>query len=319
MKYQALLLIAVILVSIYAVQGVSFFSLNEGNEVSADSFDTVETIESTVEPTRPAVYSTEQNDGYVGEQTSLSVIAESEYGQCGDVGASIAFAKDIESGRVLYERNISQRWPIASVSKLMAAVVAVEEYDVSAPVTVTAEDIQKTDGFSTFSAGTTLSVNDMVRALLVGSSNDAAFALADIMGEDAFVGMMQKKSEELGMGQTLFREPSGLSFLNQSTATDLYLLMSYIQTTHAYLLESTRLKTITVKDIGQKKNKTVTNVDMFAGRSNFLGGKTGFIDQSGGNLVALFRLDGKTVFFAVLGSDDRFGDMERLLSCSAGQ
>jgi D-alanyl-D-alanine carboxypeptidase len=324
MRHQALLLIAVILVSVTTVKGFAFFDERAQVETITPDMQAsiAETLpresESPSEPPRavelkgPAVY-----PEYAGERTRVSVATGGQSGDvCAAVGSKIAYAREVQ-GDILYTRNISQRWPIASITKLMTAVIAMERYDPSVTVMIDAEDIEKSEGFPTFSAGTALSVNDMVRSLLVGSSNDAAFALADLMGQTEFVGRMQAKAQELGMSQTTFFEPSGLSYLNQSTASDLYLLVRYIQQYHPYLFESTKLKTITVRDTGQQKNKTVANVDIFAGRKDFLGGKTGFIDQSGGNLVTLFRSNNATVFLVVLGSADRFGETEKLLACSA--
>ncbi|OGM91847.1 hypothetical protein A2755_00570 [Candidatus Wolfebacteria bacterium RIFCSPHIGHO2_01_FULL_48_22] len=317
MRYQTLLLIVVILVSVTAVKGFGVFANEERTEVLSVAELTQAMPASEKVPSRSPVLlesSLPAQAGYAEEQVRVRPVHSSD-DSCSAVRASIAYVRDMESGALVYNRNISQRWPIASITKLMSAVIAIEQFDTKEPVTITAAHVERTEGFSTFSPGTTLTANDMVRALLIASSNDAAFALADHMGEEEFIGRMQAKAQELGMNQTSFYEPSGLSFLNQSTASDLYLLMRYIHHTHPYLLDSTRQKTVTVWDSGQGKQKTVANINQFAGRSDFLGGKTGFIDQSGGNLVAMFKADGKQLFAAVLGSADRFGEIETLLNC----
>ncbi len=317
MRYQALILILVLLVSVTAVKGLSFFAEEGKTETVANVQKIAKSVQKeAVQALESVVRHEEPNNEYVAQRSSVGTAEAPENDACASVLAKVAYVQDMKNGSVLYERNITQRWPIASVTKLMTAVVAMEHYDPALPVAITQSDIDQSQTFATFSAGTTLSMNDMVRSLLVASSNDAAFALADVSGQDAFVQYMNDKAKELGMSQTLFHEPSGLSYLNQSTAADLYLLMRYIQTAHPYLLESTRLKSISVRDTAQKKTKTVANIDLFAGRKDFLGGKTGFIDQSGGNLVTLFRSGSTDLFVAVLGSDDRFGDIEKLLSCA---
>lgn len=322
MKHRALLLIIVILVSVYAVKGLARFNdsdktdaLANINEIAALATQDADDAPSSAGDDSPRP--TQHVRELVSEHASVAQDdREIPSDVCSSVGAEIAYVRDLTTGSLLYERNVSRRWPLASVSKLMTAVISMEIYDPSSLVTIRDEDIRDSEGFSTFSSGTTLSVNDMVRSLLVASSNDAAFALMHSVGDEAFVDKMNAKAVELGMSQTTFYEPSGLSYLNQSTAADQYLLMRYIQTTHPYLLESTRLKTITVQDYGQKKKKTVANIDLFAGRKDFLGGKTGYIDQSGGNLVTIFRVGGSDVFVSVLGSADRFGEIEKLLSCA---
>lgn len=317
MRYQTLILIVVILLS-GVVTKASLVSSDRGTDTAVSPVDALAFISPAydafvsrpVVPLETTIARVEDVSVKTPEEDTKRVTAS-----CESLGASVAYVRTMRDGSILFDRESVRRWPIASITKLMTAVVALERYDTSAPVNISADALVRAGGFSTFSEGTTLSVNDMVRALVVGSSNDAAFALADIVGQETFVGYMQAKAKELGMGQSLFSEPSGLSYLNQSTAPDLYMLLRYIQTTHPYLLESTRLKTITVQDLAQKKRKTVANINQFAGRSDFLGGKTGFIDQSGGNLVSLFRVNGEELFFAVLGSSDRFAETSELVRC----
>ena len=82
------------------------------------------------------------------------------------------------------------------------------------------------------------------------------------------------------------------------------------------ILDTTRMKTLTVSNQTKgRPSKKLTNINEFAGRNDFFGGKTGFIDQSGGNLVSLFKKNGKMVYIGVLGSSDRFNDTLSILSC----
>jgi D-alanyl-D-alanine endopeptidase (penicillin-binding protein 7) len=126
---------------------------------------------------------------------------------------------------------------------------------------------------------------------------------------------MNDKAKEISMSQTNFDDPSGLSYLNQSTAHDLFLLLSYVKKQYPYILDVTRQSTVTIRNKTTDIRKTLTNINEFAGRSDFLGGKTGFIDLSGGNLISLFYKNGKMVYIGVLGSPDRFGETEKILSC----
>ncbi len=190
-----------------------------------------------------------------------------------------------------------------------------ENLNLSSVVEITQEAISASEGFSTLAVKEKYSVEDLLEASLVFSSNDASYALAQSLGQDIFVKKMNDKAKEIGMSQTSFTEPSGLSYLNQSTANDLTTLLSYTYRNHPLVLNMTRQKTASIKEMVSKKTKRFTNINSFAGQSNFFGGKTGFIDQSGGNLVTLFSKDGNMFFVGVLGSQDRFGEVSKLLEC----
>jgi D-alanyl-D-alanine endopeptidase (penicillin-binding protein 7) len=198
----------------------------------------------------------------------------------------------------------------------MTAVVALENLNQSSVIEIIQQDIDDADGSNTFQTGDSFMTNSLVKALLMASSNDAAYALANAMGKDAFIQKMNDKAKEISMGQTTFFEPSGLSYLNQSTAHDLYLLLIYIQKHDQLILDTTRIKTLTIKNQTKgRPNKQLVNINEFAGRNDFFGGKTGFIDQSGGNLVSLFKKNGRMIYIGVFGSSDRFADTETILSC----
>lgn len=238
---------------------------------------------------------------------------------CGDFSekptANILLAKDINSGSSFFEKNIYYRWPIASLSKLMVAVVVMDQYDFSKKVEITKDIIDSVKPYNTFKEGEKYSINDLVRATLVASSNDAAYALASVLGKKKFVFEMNKKAKKLGMSDTIFWEPSGLSYLNQSTASDLYRLIKYIHDMYPSLLGTTRRRYVYITDLAHHKKYKLKNIDEFAGMDNFYGGKTGYIDESGENLLTLFQKDGKTIAIMVLGSSNRFGDIKKIYNC----
>ncbi len=349
MRYQALALLLIVLVSSYLFRENSVFS-QSGNglsQLSATAVDTINlnsspqsiqqsenTISSTeslilkdketpstssvvsqISPSEPIDNSTRIENAMI-EKPIIENSSSTPNSLCAPVTAKIYIAQTIDGGNVLYEKNSQNRWPIASVSKLMTAVIALENLNQSDKVTITQKEIDDTGGNNTLMAGDTFTISSLVRALLIVSSNDAAYALADAMGQDAFVQKMNEKAKEISMSQTTYFEPSGLSYLNQSTAHDLYSLLIYIQKHDPLILDITRIKTLTIKNLAKgMQDKKLVNINEFAGRNDFFGGKTGFIDQSGGNLVSLFKKDGKMVYVGVLGSSDRFNDSLAILSC----
>jgi len=222
-------------------------------------------------------------------------------------------AKYIDNG-VIFESNSGNRWPIASITKLMTAVIALEKTDPEKEITMSQAAVA-TEGFAgSLSAGEIFKEIDLIKAMLVASSNDAAAAIAENFegGRQAFVDEMQKKASELKMFQTTYLEPTGLSFINQSTARDLSALMSYIYSEHPEILEISRQKEIQIIERNSGKLKKIFNVDHFAGESDFIGGKTGFIDESGRNLIAVFDISGRTIVTVVLGAGDSFEETAEL-------
>jgi len=216
--------------------------------------------------------------------------------------------------QTIFEINSQKRWPIASLSKLMTAVIAYEQMDLEEKITLSDKAVS-TDGVSgNFKAGETFKLKDLIKAMLIMSSNDAAMALAENFGNGVqdFVNEMQKKAAELQMFSTSYLEPTGLSFINQSTASDLSKLMNYIYSKNQDILEISRQKETRILELNSKKWKTLTNINNFAGESDFIGGKTGFIDEAGHNLIALFNIGGLKILTITLGADDAFAETEKL-------
>ena len=234
---------------------------------------------------------------------------------CTTPPASVVLAKDLDDGEVFFEKNSDHRWPIASITKLMTAVVVMDQYDFSQSVTITQEIHDAVAPYTTLQVGERYSINDLVRATIVASSNDAAYALSNVMGENEFVKAMNDKAEKLGMSETLYWEPSGLSYLNQSTANDLFKLLKYIYQTYPTLLETSRKSSVRVRDLAANQYHTLKSTDAFAGKSYFYGGKTGTIDESGQNLLTLFEKHGKLIMMLVMGSSDRFVDIQTMYDC----
>ena len=219
---------------------------------------------------------------------------------------------DYNYNRDVFSKNADERWPIASVSKLMTAVAALETIGWEQKVSVS-EKAVATEGIAgNLQANEIYSVRDLIKAMLITSSNDAAVALSEAVGEKEFIDAMQKKARELGMLQTTYLEPTGLSFVNQSTANDLSKLVDYIYQNEPELFKISRMRQAQITDLKSGKTKTLDNINSFAGQNDFLGGKTGYIDESGRNLVALFDIDGRKVLTVTLGSEDSFAETDKL-------
>lgn len=335
MRYQALILLVIVLLSSYLLRETSVFSQSGfGSVMKATVVETIDlnskqdnqeivasssgqSLENPKEETiQPQPEAKIQSETMVVEKPVIvdSLIPSNEL--CVQVGSKIYLAQTIDGATVLYDQKSQDRWPIASITKLMSAIIALENLNQSSVIEITDQIRNQADGYTTFASSSSYNVNDLIKAMLSVSSNDAAYALSESIGTESFVKKMNDKAKEISMSQTTFFEPSGLSYLNQSTAKDLYILISYINRHYKKeILDITRQKIVSVKNQTTKKIEKLSNINLFAGRKDFFGGKTGYIDQSGGNLVSLFIKNGKMIFIGVLGSEDRFAETEKILSC----
>ncbi len=209
----------------------------------------------------------------------------------------------------------------------MSAVVAIEELGPSTILTVSKDAVATEGEAGGLKAGDKYSVIDLVRAMLIVSSNDAAVALAEaydrkVLGAETysnainhtaeFTAAMQRKARELGMPESYYGDPTGLSVISQSIVTDLETLMEYVLANDPTLLEITRKKDVRIVERTTMTPRILRNINEFAGQEDFLGGKTGRTDEAGGNLLSLFEHEGKKYLIVVLGTEDRFGETRAL-------
>ena len=230
-----------------------------------------------------------------------------------ELKAKAILAKDLDYDFDFYRRNIYDRWALASLTKLMAAVIAYEDVGLEkiAAISQLAADAEGVAG--NFKVGERYTISDLVKAALLVSSNDAATAIAEFYGSESFVGKMQEKAAALGMEQTKFSEPTGISFENQGSIEDLEKLVSYIYAKQPQILEITRQQKAGVSELNSGVSRDLLNINNFAAsRPDFFGGKTGFTDQAGGNLISIFNHNGHKILIIVLGTEDRYGQTDLL-------
>ena len=232
-------------------------------------------------------------------------------GQAGALGTSAASAILIEqdSGRVLYEQNADEKRLIASITKIMTAVVALEEGDIQAEYTVTAEDMA--EGSSMYlKPGDVLSLEELLYGLMLVSGNDAALAVAHcVAGEvDAFVAMMNETAQRLGMEQSFFCNPNGLDAEGHgASARDMAVLTAYALKNETFRrIVSTASITIGERYLANH-NKLLRLYD------GCIGVKTGFTKAAGRTLVSAAERDGMTLICVTLSDGDDWNDHMALL------
>lgn len=231
--------------------------------------------------------------------------------------ASAALLADLETGEAYFAVRETRRWPIASITKLMTAVISLERLPPHEEITIVSSDlVVPTESTSTrrLEIGGVYTVRDLISLMLVFSNNESAEALARSIGRAEFVRLMNEKAASWGLAETHFKDPTGLSASNQSTSADLQTLTLRITKEYEEIMKITKKPQAVVTERMSGKIKTFPNINLLASRPDVLGGKTGFTEEAGGNLLTLFMHGGRTVFAIILGSDDRFGETEKLIA-----
>lgn len=235
-----------------------------------------------------------------------------------DLKSSVALVLDQDTNEVLFSKNPQAVLPIASITKLMTALLVVEaKQDLDEKITITDDD-KDTEKFtsSRLAVGTTLTRGELLHLALMSSENRAAHALGRNYpgGLETFVAAMNTKAQLLGMGDTHYVEPTGLSSRNQSSARDLAVL---VKTAHQFPLirELSTSPEYTVA-LGRRQVRFGTTNGLVRKSDWDIGlQKTGFINEAGQCLVMQAQMAGRKlimVFLDSAGKYSRIGDAERV-------
>ena len=210
------------------------------------------------------------------------------------------------SGEILYQKGIDQVRPIASISKLMAAMVVLDaRQNMNETLEITEAEIDRLKGTgSRLSVGTTLTPRQMLHLGLMSSENRAIHALARNYpgGLPAFMSAMNRKAQSLGMQQTRFYDPTGLDFRNVSTARDLSLM---VRAAHEYPLIrqfSTSNSGSAQTSNGRVQQYRNSNALVREGTWNISLQKTGYIRESGRSMVLYANVQRQPLIIVLLNS-----------------
>ena len=224
------------------------------------------------------------------------------------VGARGAVVMDEATGQVLYGKDERRRLPMASTTKMMTALLALERGQLSQVVRVDVNAAEMPDSSTMgLTPGERLTLEDLLYGLLLPSGNDAAVAIARAIAgsEPAFVDLMNQRAAELGLADTHFANPHGLDAPDHYTsAADLARLarVALRNPTFAQIVATRH------KAVRGRATYDLTNTNPLLGRPDVEGVKTGHTDQAGSCLVAAFRRDGHRVLTVVLNSPDYVAD-----------
>lgn len=220
---------------------------------------------------------------------------------------------DLDTGDIIMKKNIDTQYPIASLSKLMTALISLETLNQYKTVRISDEAVKTYGSQGGFIAGEEYTLGDLLYPLILESSNDAAEAMASYQNRKSFIQNMNSKSKAIGLTNTNFEDPSGLSPKNYSTSRDLFKLVKYIFEYKSFILDVGRLK-----EYSAGQNKWFNN-SKFDGDKNYLGGKNGFTDEALQTLITLWKLplsdsDDRHVAIVLLHSNESERDTRKILN-----
>lgn len=200
---------------------------------------------------------------------------------------------DLNSGRILYQKNSNQQRLIASTTKIMTAIIAIENADINKKVVVGNEVLSMYGTNIYIEVGEKIKIIDLLYGLLLRSGNDASETLAAAVSgsEKKFVELMNAKAKEIGMSNTIFKNPHGLDEVTQnySTAADMAILSRYASKNKTYRkIVSTSKKTVSTGKktyLWYNRNKLLNNYEYCTG------GKNGYTPSAGKTLVTTAKKD----------------------------
>ena len=217
---------------------------------------------------------------------------------------------DLDSGRILYEKNANQKRLIASITKIMTAIVAIEEGDLTEKITV-GEEVLSMYGTNIYvEVGEKMKLRDLLYGLLLRSGNDASVVIAKAIAgsEEKFVNLMNKKAQEIGMKNTIFKNPHGLDeeTENYSTAYDMALLSKYAYKNKTYrnIVSTDKYEVSTGKKtyLWYNRNKLLKTYEYCTG------GKNGYTPRAGKTLVTTASKKGLNLTIVTLSDGDIYNN-----------
>jgi len=236
------------------------------------------------------------------------------------IQATAAIVLDLNTGKIIFQKDAQEALPLASLTKLMTLQSALSDKDLSTLITITPADLSP-EGDWGLRVGDTLTLRDLVSLAIVASCNDCAEAVANTLGTSS-MSALNKTAQELDLTRSSFSNPTGLDIDVESgdagaygSAFDVARLMGAFYKAHPELLYFTTKPTVSVRD-GDRLLTYPATMAPIQDVPGFIGAKTGYTDLAGGNLAAVFDLGfSHPVVVVVLHSTEngRFDDVRTLM------
>ncbi len=247
-----------------------------------------------------------------------------------DISAKAAIVTSEEGNKILFTNNIQARRPIASLTKLATSLVVADNLNFEDVVIISKKAVEQDGDEGSFVVGEKIKIKDLVASMLIASSNDAAYALAEFLSSkkeennlvatstinlEPFINLMNRKAVELGLRDTHFSSVTGLEDdENYSTAYDVSLLIEAVYKNPSVNIYVDKPR-YSFKSDGPVVQHNLSNTNkLFEILQGILASKTGYTDGAGQSLGMIYKLpDGQKIIVVVLGSDDRFKDAQTLI------
>ena len=234
---------------------------------------------------------------------------------CPDISAKSACLLEAQSERIIYSKSANLRLPMASTTKIMTAILAIESAIPLDKVIFVPKEAVGVEGSSLYlEYGEQITLEALLYGLLLCSANDASIVIAiTVCGSvEAFVEKMNEKAQEIGLSDTSFKNPHGLfDDGHYTSAKDLALLMSYCIKNDIFLKISGTQKRIFPK--GDDKTRVMINHNKLLNQDErVISGKTGYTQKSGRCLVSVAQKDDMTLICVTLNAPDDWNDHKKL-------
>lgn len=218
---------------------------------------------------------------------------------------------DLDTGEVILEREADRKYPIASLTKLMTALVSLEAVNQFVTTTISPFAVATYGYQGNLQVGEKIIVRDLIYPLLLTSSNDAAEAITEVVGRNYFINLMNKRAKTIGLAHTSFDDPSGLSPDNISTAEDLFRMTQYIYKSKRYIFDVTRMQSY------DHENHIWYNNSRFIRDDRYRGSKNGYTDEALKTLILHYEviIDGspRNIAIILLHGTDSVKDVKTIL------
>lgn len=234
-----------------------------------------------------------------------------------EISAQSYLIGDLDSGFVFAEKDSQKQLPIASLTKLMTAIVVAENVDLRRSILVKEKMLEAYGSTEGLTAGKRFRVVELFYPLLIESSNDAAEVLSSFLGREKTIKLMNEKAKAILMEQTEFVDPSGLDSKNVAATQDLFYLARYLLNNRMSILEITKgKKVLSFGEVGSEIEE-LWNKNVFINDPIFIGGKTGYILDSKHTALFIFRLTApddieRNVVIILLGSKNDKIDTQKI-------
>jgi len=240
-------------------------------------------------------------------------------------GLAVFVNQETGESKVLFEKDTEKRLGIASLTKLMGALVVARHFTPDQEIPITRAAVAEEEDFGQLKEGDVFFAKDLLYPMLMESSNDASAAFAFKIGMDEYLSLMNLEASSLGLSNTRFFNHAGLDPdipgepVNYSSARDLFLLTQYLKTFHSSVFDILGTKEAVLYTADGRVHHQMSNTNQLLSSNGWptkvLGGKTGWTPEAKGTLVLVLESPkGKGyIVNVILGANNRFQAMETMV------